>query len=215
MKIIKVLLVDDQIILLDGIKAILETDTQINVVATAATGEDAIKAIEKCAPDVVLMDIRMPGMNGVECTRRIKERWLHIAVLMLTTFNDEEFILDALKYGACGYLLKDISGERLLQAVKDANNGDTILPSKIAAKIAGRITQTPDCKEEVLKKKLGLTDREADLAIMLSQGFTNRQIAAALFISEGTAKNYISSIYRKLEIEDRTMAAIKIREILG
>jgi DNA-binding NarL/FixJ family response regulator len=214
MKPIKVLLVDDQIILLDGLRAILETDDEIEVVGIAASGMEAIAAIKKDLPDVVLMDIRMPEMNGVDCTRQIKETWPNIAVLMLTTFNDEEYILDALKYGACGYLLKDIRGEKLVQAVKDAYKGDTILPSKIAARIAGRIKDSQESKEDKLKNTLNLTDREAELAVMLSQGFTNKQLAAALFISEGTAKNYISSIYRKLGVEDRTLVAIKIREIL-
>jgi DNA-binding NarL/FixJ family response regulator len=214
MKAIKVLLVDDQTILLDGLKAILETDENIKVIDTAADGTEAIDSIRRKLPDVVLMDIRMPGMNGVECTKRIKEEWPHIAILVLTTFNDEEYIVDALRYGACGYLLKDISGEKLLQAVKDAYKGDTILPSKIAAKIAGRTKLKPKSKEEKLKFIFNFTDREAELAVMLSQGFTNKQIATALFLSEGTAKNYISSIYRKLGIEDRTLAVIKIRDIL-
>ncbi|MDP4094682.1 MAG: response regulator transcription factor [Bacillota bacterium] len=211
---IKVLLVDDQLILLDGLKAILETDKEISVTGIAANGEDAISAVRQNIPDVVLMDIRMPGINGVECTRLIKESWPQIEVLMLTTFNDEEYILDALKNGACGYLLKDINGEKLLQAVKDAKKGDTILPSKIAVKIAGCIKEKPLSREERLKETLGLSEREAEMAVMLSQGFNNKQIASALFISEGTVKNYISSIYRKLGIEDRTMAALKITKII-
>lgn len=207
---IKVLLVDDQNILLDGIKSILETDNQIEVVGTADNGETAIAIIEKNLPDVVLMDIRMPKMNGVQCTKAIKERWPDISVLMLTTFDDEEYIFEALKYGACGYFLKDIRGEKLLQAIKDAYRGDTILPSKIAARIAGRVVEKSESKEERLKNSLGLSDREAEIALMLSQGFTNKQIASVLYIVEGTVKNYISTIYSKLGVEDRTLAAIRI-----
>jgi DNA-binding NarL/FixJ family response regulator len=214
MDIIKVLLVDDQIILLDGLKAILETDNSIKVIGTVTSGETAITAIKRMAPEVVLMDIRMQGMNGVECVKRIKEEWPNIAVLMLTTFDDEEYILDALRYGACGYLLKDISGEGLLKAVKDASNGDTILPSRIAAQIAGHITVKPRSNEEMVRSAFGLSEREAELAVMLAKGFTNKQIASALFITEGTVKNYISSIYRKLGVEDRTLVAIKIGKIV-
>ncbi|MBC8061656.1 MAG: response regulator transcription factor [Clostridiaceae bacterium] len=214
MQVIKVLLVDDQIILLDGLRAILETDERIKVIGGLTNGEEALAAIKSDIPDVVLMDIRMPGMDGVLCTKKIKETWPQIAVLMLTTFNDEEYIVDALKYGACGYLLKDIKGEKLIQAVKDAQQGDTILPSKIAALIANHITVKPKSNEEKIKAELSLSDREAELAVMLSQGFTNKQIATALFISEGTVKNYISSIYRKLGVEDRTMVAIKISKII-
>lgn len=211
---IKVLLVDDQAILLDGIKAILETDNQIKVIGVAMNGEEALKCIAREIPDVVLMDIRMKDMNGVECTRRIKKTWPQVTVVILTTFDDEEYIMDALRLGACGYLLKDINAGRLLQAVKDAYRGDTILPGKVAAQIVKRLSEPRMSKEDMVKKQLGFTDREAELAIMLAQGFTNKQIAAALYLSEGTTKNYISSIYRKLNVEDRTLAAVKLREII-
>lgn len=212
---INVILVDDQQILLEGLKSILETDGEIHVVATANNGTGAIVAVEKHLPQVVLMDIRMPEMNGVECTKLIKQRWPDIAVLVLTTFDDGEYIVDALRFGASGYLLKDISGVKLIQAVKDAFNGDTILPSSVAARIAGKISEKTIDPSERLKKVLGLSEREAEIAVMLSQGFTNRQISTALFISEGTVRNYTSSIYSKLGVEDRTTAAIKIREIIG
>lgn len=211
---INVLIVDDQKILQDGLKAILETDSDIKVISTASGGKAAIEIIEKNSPDVVLMDIRMPEMNGVECTKIIKERWPQLSVLVLTTFNDEEYISDALTYGASGYLLKDISGEKLIQAVKDARNGEILLPSKVAAKIVGRMKETPDKLENKLKIKLGLSDREIDIALMMAEGFTNRQIASALYISEGTVKNYSSVIYSKLEVIDRTTAAIKIRQMM-
>lgn len=214
MDMIKVLLVDDQKILLDGLKAILETDAGIKVVGMVTEGKKAIEVAEEHKPNVVLMDIRMPQMNGVECTRIIKGKWPEMAVLMLTTFDDEEYIVDALKHGACGYLLKDISGQNLIQAVKNASEGDTILPSKVAARIAGRISEKTNDPSEKLKKELGLSDREVEIALMISQGFTNRQIASALFISEGTVKNYTSTVYSKIDVSDRTGAAIKIRQII-
>ena len=214
MDIINVLIVDDQKILQDGLKAILETDSNIKVISTASSGESAIKLIEKNKPDVILMDIRMPEMNGVECTRIIKETWPDISVLVLTTFNDEEFIADALRYGASGYLLKDISGEKLIGAVKDAYNDEVVLPSKVAAKIAGKMKEAPDNIENKLKVKLKLSDREVDIAVMMADGFTNRQIASSLYISEGTVKNYASAIYSKLEVVDRTTAVLKIRQMM-
>ena len=216
---IKVLIADDQKILQEGLKAILETDENISVIALASSGREAIEKIEKDMPDVVLMDIRMPEMGGVECTKIIKQRWKDMAVLVLTTFDDEEYISDALKYGASGYLLKDISGEKLIQSIKDAHNGDMLLPSRIAAKIADMLKEQPQKTDTtsqdihaILKSQLRLSDREVEIAVMLSEGFTNRQIASALYISEGTAKNYASSIYSKLGVTDRTSAVIKIRQ---
>lgn len=211
---IKVLLVDDQQILLDGLKSILETDGDICVVAAANNGTGAIDAVEKHRPHVVLMDIRMSEMNGVECTRIIKQRWPYVSVLVLTTFDDQEYIVDALRYGASGYLLKDINGVKLIQAVKDAYNGDTILPTSVAARIAEKLSEKSIEPGEKLKKALGLSEREAEIAVMISQGFTNRQISSALFISEGTVRNYTSSLYSKLGVEDRTAAAIKIGKFL-
>jgi DNA-binding NarL/FixJ family response regulator len=211
---IKVLLVDDQQILLDGLKSILETDGDICVVAAANNGTGAIDAVEKHGPHVVLMDIRMSEMNGVECTRIIKQRWPYVSVLVLTTFDDQEYIVDALRYGASGYLLKDINGVKLIQAVKDAYNGDTILPTSVAARIAEKLSEKSIEPGEKLKKALGLSEREAEIAVMISQGFTNRQISSALFISEGTVRNYTSSLYSKLGVEDRTAAAIKIGKFL-
>lgn len=214
MSVIKVFLVDDQQILLDGIRSILETDPEICVVGTAVNGKAALEGLERHLPQVVLMDIRMPEMNGVDCTRLIKERWPKVAVLVLTTFDDSEYIVDALKYGASGYLLKDISGEKLIRAVKEAAGGDTILPSRVAARIAGKLSESTVDPKDKLKRDIGLSEREGEIAVMISQGFTNRQIATALFISEGTVRNYTSSIYGKLGVEDRTTAAIKIKEII-
>lgn len=216
---IKVLIVDDQIILLDGLKAVLETDINITVIGLAENGYKAIEFIKKQKPDVVLLDIRMPEMNGVDCVKLIKQENRDIAVLMLTTFDDEQYIKDALKNGACGYLLKDISGEKLISSVKDAANGDTILPAKIAARLISNINNYEDNEKgdkgkDKLKKEYGFTDREIEIAAVMIQGFTNRQISNMLFISEGTVKNYISMIYEKLSVNDRTAAVLKVKEYL-
>ena len=133
---IKVMIADDQTILAEGIKSVLETSDQIEVIALVSDGAEAIRKIAENKPDVVLLDIRMPNMNGVVATKEIKTRWPEIKVIILTTFDDSDYILNAINYGASGYLLKDINAESLIGAVKNAMSGDLILPSKIAKKIA-------------------------------------------------------------------------------
>ena len=153
-------------------------------------------------------------MNGVEATYRIKNDRPEVAVVMLTTFDDQEYIVDALHNGACGYLLKDIGGEQLIRAVKDAFNGDTILPARIAGKLVDRLMDPTQTRMKALRDRLGLSEREAELALMLSEGFTNKQIASAMFLSDGTTKNYVSNIYRKLGVEERARAVLRLVEIL-
>lgn len=163
-------------------------------------------------PDVVLMDIRMPNMNGVAATKKIKEVLPDCKIIILTTFDDSDYILSAINNGACGYLLKDIGSTALIDAIRNAYAGDTILPSKIAKKITDAALMVSSDREIKLKRAFGLSDREAGIAIMLSEGFTNRQIASALKLTDGTSRNYISSIYLKLGVENRTAAINKIKE---
>lgn len=203
---IKVMIADDQTILAEGIKSVLETSDQIEVIALVSDGAEAIRKIAENKPDVVLLDIRMPNMNGVVATKEIKTRWPEIKVIILTTFDDSDYILNAINYGASGYLLKDINAERLIGAVKNAMSGDLILPSKIAKKIASAAKMVSSDKEIKLKKKFNLSDREVEIALMVYDNFNNRQISSALKISEGTTRNYISAIYVKLNAESRTQA---------
>lgn len=203
---IKVMIADDQTILAEGIKSVLETSDQIEVIALVSDGAEAIRKIAENKPDVVLLDIRMPNMNGVVATKEIKTRWPEIKVIILTTFDDSDYILNAINYGASGYLLKDINAESLIGAVKNAMSGDLILPSKIAKKIASAAKMVSSDKEIKLKKKFNLSDREVEIALMVYDNFNNRQISSALKISEGTTRNYISSIYVKLNAESRTQA---------
>lgn len=208
---IKVLLVDDQQILAEGIKSVLETSKTIRVVGIAL---DGAQAVEKCAelkPDVVLMDIRMPNMNGVVATKRIKEIDDNIKIVILTTFDDSDYILSAINNGASGYLLKDIGSTALIDAVKNAYAGDTILPAKIAKKITDAAAMVSSDKEYKLKRAFNLSEREVEIALMLYDGFTNRQIATALKLSDGTARNYISAIYLKLGVDGRAAAVEKIK----
>ncbi|MGN0807503.1 MAG: response regulator [Candidatus Coproplasma sp.] len=209
---IKVMLVDDQIILAEGIKSVIETTNDVSVCAVACDGVEAVELAEKHKPDVVLMDIRMPNMNGVAATKKIKEILPDCKIIILTTFDDSDYILSAINNGACGYLLKDIGSTALLDAIRNAYAGDTILPSKIAKKITDAALMVSSDREIKLKRAFGLSDREAGIAIMLSEGFTNRQIAAALKLTDGTSRNYISSIYLKLGVENRTAAIAKIKE---
>ena len=171
---IKVLLVDDQQILAEGIKSVLKTCKEIEVVGIALDGAQAVDACEKLKPDVVLMDIRMPNMNGVVATKRIKETDADIKIIILTTFDDSDYILSALNNGASGYLLKDIGATALIDAVKNAYAGDTILPAKIAKKITDAAVMVTSDKEFKLKKNFNRSEREAEIALMLYDGFTNR-----------------------------------------
>ena len=210
---IEVLLVDDQQILAEGIKSVLETCADIKVCSIALDGAQAVEYCEKNPPDIVLMDIRMPNMNGVVATKRIKEISPATKIIILTTFDDSDYILSAINNGASGYLLKDIGSTALIDAVKNAYAGDTILPAKIAKKITEAATMVSSDKEFKLKKLFNLSEREAEIALMLFDGFSNRQIASALKLSDGTARNYISTIYLKLGVDGRAAAVEKIKKL--
>ena len=210
---IKVLLVDDQQILAEGIKSVLESSREVEVVGIASDGVRAVEKVTAEKPDVVLMDIRMPNMNGVVATKRIKEIDENIKIIILTTFDDSDYILSAINNGASGYLLKDIGATALIDAVKNAYAGDTILPAKIAKKITDAAAMVSSDKELKLRKTFNLSEREAEIALMLYDGFTNRQIASALKLSDGTARNYISAIYLKLGVDGRLAAVEKIRSL--
>lgn len=212
---IKVMIVDDQPILSEGIRSVLSTSAELEVVAVATDGADALEKMEGNVPDVVLLDIRMPNMNGVVATGEIKKRYPDTKVLILTTFDDSDYILSALNNGACGYLLKDIGGAALIDAVKNAYAGDTILPAKIAKKISDAAKNVSADRELKLKKAFGLSERETEIAVMLYEGFNNRQIASALNLSEGTSRNYISAIYMKLGCDNRADAIKKMRETIS
>lgn len=212
---IKVLVVDDQKELAAEIANILETDEQLDVLGTALDGADALAKMAQDVPDVVLLDIRMPNMNGLVATSRIKSEYPDTKVLILTTFDDSDYILNAINNGACGYLLKDIGGDALIDAVKDAYEGDTILPAKIARRIADAAKHVAADREIRLTRAFKMSDREVEVALMMYEGFTNRQISGALKLSEGTTRNYVSSIYEKTKSENRAEAIQAIKAILS
>ena len=213
---IKVMIVDDQVILSEGIRSVLASSEALDVIATAADGKEALDLMEQGqVPDVALLDIRMPNMNGVVTTGEIKKRFPNVKVLILTTFDDSDYILSAINNGACGYLLKDISAPALIDAIKNAYAGDTILPAKIAKKITDAAKMVTSDREIKLRKAFGFSDREVEIAVMIYEGFNNRQIASALNLSDGTARNYISAIYLKLGCDGRADAITKMKETIG
>jgi DNA-binding NarL/FixJ family response regulator len=214
---IKVLLVDDQQLLLDGLKTILTISGDMDV-ALAQSGEAALELAASFQPDLILMDIQMPGMGGVTATKLIKERYPGIIVLILTTFDDDMYIIDALRYGASGYLLKDIDGEKLIDSVYEALSGNLLLTGRVAQKLARNVAESNEkslLERKTWKDQFELTARETEIAEALSDGLTNREIADQLYLTEGTVKNYLSDIYSKLGTSDRTKAVLMLKNILG
>ena len=199
-----ILLVEDQGIVRQGLKMMIEQDSSLKVVAEAGNGNEAIGKMESYAIDLIVMDIRMPEMNGIEATRIIKKKWPKVKILMLTTFNDDEYALQALKEGASGFLLKTAEGEELIQSIHSCLSGGMTIHHEVAAKVVPKLLshqkepQTPH----------PLTPREVTITGLIGQGCTNKEIAEKLFLSVGTVKNHISQILQKLELRDRTQLAI-------
>lgn len=198
-----VLIVEDQSIVRQGLKLMLEQDGKIRVVAEAENGEEAIKKMEAHVIDVVLMDIRMPVMNGLEATRKIKERWPNTKILILTTFNDDEYAIQALKYGANAFLLKTSDQSTLIHAVYSCFQGGLTIHEEVAAKVMPRLLHKVEKKLE-----LPLSTRELDITKLVGEGKTNKEIADELFLSVGTVKNHITQVLHKLGLRDRTQLAI-------
>lgn len=201
---IKVLLADDQELIRQSLSFVMSRQEDIEMVGTAANGREALELVEEKQPDVVLLDIRMPEMDGVECTRRIK-------VIILTTFDDDDYVFDALRYGASGYLLKGVSVDGLTNAVREAARGGSIIAPDVASKVLQMFSRMAqgDVQVRVNKKNaLELTKMEWQVIREVGCGLSNKEIAGRLYLSEGTVRNYISSILRKLELRDRTQLAI-------
>ncbi len=213
---IKIVIIDDQTLMRDGLKTILDLEDDMEVIGAAENGKKALEIVESLKPDVVLMDIRMPELNGVEATRLIKEKYPSTVVLILTTFDDEDYIVDALCNGASGYMLKDMHGDKLIQAVRDGYEGNMIMQSNIAAKLAARLSKNFSQKEQDNKLNLDdfdLTEREIEIGKLIASGLTNKDISEKLFISLGTVKNYVTNIYNKLGVANRAAAVIHLRKL--
>lgn len=215
---INVILVDDQLIVREGIKMILSLDDEINVLREAENGRQLLEILQETRPNVILMDVRMPIMDGVEATRIVKERYNDIKVIILTTFNEDEYIFKGIKNGADGYILKDAGSEDIIKAIKTAYNGNMLLNPEVAVKIVRAFNSlsidkqtTSELKKQ--KKKLELlTQREMDVAKLVAQGKSNKDICHMLFLTEGTIKNYLTKIFEKLELTSRTELALFINQ---
>lgn len=208
---IKVLIADDQELIRQSLQIVLNACEDIEVVATAQNGREVISAVRRTSPDVVLMDIRMPEMDGIQCTKILKENDPSIRILVLTTFDDDQFVYQALKHGACGYLLKGVSMEDLAEAIRTAAKGGSMIHPTVASKVLRLFAQMAqsDLRIEVTTggaEELGRTERR--IVEQVGRGLSNREIAKALGLSEGTVRNYLSTILGKLGLRDRTQLAI-------
>jgi len=208
---IRLLVVDDQELMRDGLIALLERQPGIQVVGAAADGAQALEQVELTLPDVILMDVRMPGMDGIHATLELRRRHPEARVLMLTTFDDEAYIVEALKAGAVGYILKNIPAKELADAVRLAHKGIVQLDTAAAARVIDRLSASPSRNtpgDYVPPEVAGLTEREREVMLLVAQGANNREIAGHLVISEGTVKSHISSILSQLALRDRTQIAV-------
>ena len=221
---IRVLLADDQTLVRQGIRTLLELEEGIEVVGTAANGREAIAAVERLRPDVVLMDMRMPELDGVAATRALAERFPEIAVVILTTFDDDEYVFEGLKAGARGYLLKDVSSDDIAEAVRTVAAGGALIQPSIARKVVaefGRLASTSStggATPGAAAPDQGglpqpLTEREWEVLRAMAGGLSNREIADRLVITEGTVKNHVSNILGKLDARDRTQAILKAQSL--
>lgn len=212
---IRVLLVDDQKLIRHGLKVLLEGEPDLHVVGEAESGQSAIERVEALQPDVVLMDIHMPVMDGVTATKVICERFPGVKVLVLTTFDEDEYVAEALRCGAMGYLLKDMPSEELAAAIRTVHKGYTQLGPKLLEKVLAKVPvpdRTPPAS--LPPGWTDLTPREREVLRLISQGASNREIARELYISEGTVKNHVTSILHRLNLRDRTQAAIAANTFL-
>ena len=204
---IRLLICDDQVFVCEGLRAILSTDPDIEVVGMAYDGEDALRKAESLRPQIVLMDLKMPGMNGVQATRQIRERFPEVRILVLTTYDFDEWVFEAIRSGANGYLLKDTPREQLFAAIHGTVEGKSYIDPSVAAKLLEQFSGALPTQASPEITRL-LSERELDVLRLIAQGMTNAEIAQRLFLSEGTVKNYVSAIFAKLEVSDRTQATI-------
>lgn len=211
---IRILLVDDQALFREGLRTILSArEHAFDVVAEAGNGEEAIAAAAALHPDVILMDLNMPVLDGVAATRRILERQRGIRILVLTTFDEDERIFDALRAGAAGYLLKDCDSTHLIDAIKAVHEGGSFLQPSVAARVIAELNRRSSPVAAPAPLLEPLSDRETEVLRNLARGQSNKEIAAALGLAEGTVKNHVSNILGKLGVLDRTQAALRARDL--
>ena len=209
---VRILLVDDQALFREGVRTLLSMEPTIEIVGEASNGSEAVDAARTSRPDLVLMDLRMPVMGGVEATRRVRDACPGCRVLVLTTFQENEEIFDALRAGACGYLLKDTPSEKLVHAIHAAVRGESVIEPSVAAKVVAEFARlsSPGSSSGASHQ---LSPREHDVLRQVARGRTNKEIAGALHVTEGTVKNHLTNIFSRLGVLDRTQAALKAREL--
>lgn len=209
---IKVLIADDQEIVCEGLKKILQSDPELKVIGTAHNGQQALELIEHQRPDLVLMDLQMPIMNGVQAIRQLRKTDPDLPVLVLTTYTDDKWLFDAIRAGANGYLLKDRPRQELIDAIKGTASGDSYLDPAVTKRVLDSVASVPEPMES--SSDLDLSQREQDILQLLVEGLSNADIAQRLFLSEGTVRNYLSGLFTKLGVSDRTQAVVvALREV--
>jgi DNA-binding NarL/FixJ family response regulator len=210
---VAILIVDDQSLFREGLRTLLSVQADFEVVGEAGNGEDALRKAVNLRPDVVLMDLRMPVMDGVTATQRMREALPHCRVIVLTTFDDDELVFEGLRAGAVGYLLKDVSSEKLFEAIRAAHRGEYFLLPSITAKVMAefsRLSRIAPSSAETLAEPL--SPREMEILRLVATGASNREIADTLVIAEGTVKNHLTNILGKLSVRDRMQAVLKAKE---
>ena len=205
---IRVLICDDQTVVREGLAAILSTDPEIEVVGLASNGHEALELMQDADPDVVLMDLKMPVMNGVQATQHLRRAHPEVNVLILTTYADDQWVLDAVRAGAAGYLLKDTRRGALLDAIKGTVGGKTYLDPAIAGKLTQQVVSGAASAQRAESQLDPFTEREQEVLNLLAQGHSNPEIADRLHLARGTVRNYVSAILQKLGVSDRTQAAV-------
>ncbi len=210
---VRVLLVDDQRLMREGLRTLLELEPGLEVVGEAGNGEEALAAYKRLRPDVVLMDVRMPVMDGVEATRHLRARFLTARVIILTTFDDDEYVLEGLRGGALGYLLKDVSVQDLVEAIQTVMAGGVLIEPSVARKVVAELARLRPSVSTSPRSAELLSEREREVLQLLAEGLTNREIAERLFLAEGTVKNYVTTILGKIGARDRTQVALRAREL--
>ncbi|MDF2839546.1 MAG: response regulator transcription factor [Clostridia bacterium] len=205
MNTIQILIADDHSIVREGLKQLLDLEEDFKVIGQASNGVETIEKVKLLNPDVLLLDINMPVMNGINALKKIKEEGLNTNVVILTLHEDREYLLETMQIGATGYILKDSDSATLYKAIRDAYNGESYIQPKLAAELVKEFNKPKGIK---LKPENELTQREHEVLTLIAEGHNNREIAEELFISEKTVKNHISNIFRKLNVSDRTQAAI-------
>ena len=211
---VRVLLVDDQALFREALSTLLEVRPEIEVVGEAGDGDAALRRTADLRPDVVLMDLHMPVLDGIAATRRLRVEHPDVRVLALTTFDDDEDVFAALRAGAVGYLLKDVSGDRLVEALLAAARGESVLQPSVAARVLARFAQlSDDAPHRAQPLVVPLSERELAVLRLLAEGGSNREIAGELFLAEGTVKNHVTNVLAKLGARDRTQAALRARAL--